>query len=145
MNANTNHAVDSTTKEIPDNTVQSAVDSCAAASTTTKCFFCGYPRSRCPTKDAICNHCSKKGALLESLLSEKHYGDVKNWEMVLPEALHSIRSLLSTATNTTPYERLFGFSRRSLTEPSLPSWLLRPNGKRGSVRQSKHDPLVDEV
>ena len=31
------------------------------------------------------------------------------WELVLPNVLHSIRSLLSTSTNTTPHERFFGF------------------------------------
>ena len=35
------------------------------------------------------------------------------WELVLPDVLHSIRSLLSTATNTTPHERFFSFERRS--------------------------------
>ena len=34
-----------------------------------------------------------------------------HWEMVLPQALHSIRSLLCTATNTTPHERLFAYNR----------------------------------
>jgi len=33
------------------------------------------------------------------------------WEEVLPEALHSVRTLLCTATNTTPHERLFAFSQ----------------------------------
>ena len=36
------------------------------------------------------------------------------WESVLPEALHSIRSLLCTATNETPHDRLFGFSSPEL-------------------------------
>ena len=33
--------------------------------------------------------------------------DIRQWEFVfvLPEALHSIRSLLCTATNSTPHER----------------------------------------
>ena len=35
------------------------------------------------------------------------------WEVVLPDALHSIRSLLSTSTNTTFRERFFSFQRRS--------------------------------
>ena len=41
---------------------------------------------------------------------------IKFRESVLPDALHSIRSLLCTATNATPRERLFDFSRRSLME-----------------------------
>ena len=43
----------------------------------------------------------------------------KCWQIVLPDALHSIRSLLSTATNVTPHERLFNFARRYvLWDPS---------------------------
>ena len=34
-----------------------------------------------------------------------------HWEDVLPDALHSIRSLLCTATNATPHERLFLYNR----------------------------------
>ena len=33
----------------------------------------------------------------------------EQWEMMLPNALHSIRSLLCTATNATPHERFFAF------------------------------------
>jgi len=36
--------------------------------------------------------------------------DIAQWECVLPDALHSIRSLLCTATNATPHERLFHFT-----------------------------------
>ena len=48
------------------------------------------------------------------------------WELVLPNVLHSIRSLLSTSTNTTPRERFFGFQRRSPSGASVPSWLTAP-------------------
>ena len=70
-----------------------------------------------------------------------------NWEAVLPTVLHSIRSLLSTSTNTTPHERFFGFQRRSSSGSSLPSWLSVPGSVmlRRFVRHSKSDPLVDEV
>ena len=70
-----------------------------------------------------------------------------NWEVVLPDSLHSIRSLLCTSTNNTPHERMFQFSRRSTSGLSVPSWLLYP-GKvllRRHVRESKYDPLVEEV
>ena len=69
------------------------------------------------------------------------------WEIVLPNVLHSIRSLLSTATNTTPHERFFGFQRRSPCGSSLPTWLSAPGNVmlRRFVRNSKNDPLVDEV
>ena len=72
---------------------------------------------------------------------------VSSWELVLPDALHSIRSLLSTATNTTPHERFFNFQRRSSHGTSLPSWLHSPGPVllRRFVRTSKNDPLVDEV
>jgi hypothetical protein len=71
---------------------------------------------------------------------------VKHWELVLLDALHSIRSLLSTATNSTPHDRLFKFQRRSTHGRSLPSWLVTPGPVllRRYVR-SKTDPLVDEV
>ena len=36
--------------------------------------------------------------------------DIAQWECVLLDALHSIRSLLCTATNATPHERLFHFT-----------------------------------
>ena len=70
-----------------------------------------------------------------------------HWQEVLPDVLHSIRTLLCTATNCTPHEKLFNFQRRSGTGTSLPSWLLEP-GKvllRNFVRSSKQEPLVDEV
>ena len=71
---------------------------------------------------------------------------VPQWEKVLPDVLHSIRSLLSTATNTTPHERFFNFQRKSSQGKSLPSWLSPgPVFLRKFVRPSKHDDLVEEV
>ena len=69
------------------------------------------------------------------------------WEKVLPNALHAIRSLLCTATNETPHERFFLFNRKSATGTTLPSWLSSPGLvlMRRNVRSSKYDPLVDEV
>ena len=69
------------------------------------------------------------------------------WEIVLPNVLHSISSLLSTATNTTPHEIFFGFQRRFPCGSSLPTWLSAPGNVmlRRFVRNSKNDPLVDEV
>ena len=69
------------------------------------------------------------------------------WERVLPDALHSIRSLFCTATNCTPHERMFNFHRRCATGQSIPSWLRHP-GKvlmRRNVRNSKYDPLMDKL
>jgi len=71
---------------------------------------------------------------------------IQNWEAVLPDALHSIRSLLCTATNTTPHERLFAFPRKTSSGTSIPSWLLRSDKVylRKYIR-NKDEPLVEEV
>ena len=81
-----------------------------------------------------------------SLLMNKKL-DTKYWEIVLPQALHSIRSLLCTSTNQTPHERFFNFARRSSTGTSLPGWLSTPGPimLRKFVRQNKNDPLVQKV
>ena len=74
--------------------------------------------------------------------------EVKHWEKALPTALHSIRCLLSTATNMTPHERFLKHSRRGMYGLSLPSWLTNGNSRvllKKHVRASKYDPLVDEV
>ena len=69
------------------------------------------------------------------------------WECVLPDALHSIRPLLCTATNATPHERLFHFTRRSTLGVSIPTWLSAPGPvfSKRHLRSSKYDPIVDEV
>ena len=69
------------------------------------------------------------------------------WDLVLLEALHSIRSLLCTETNCTPHERMFHHQRRSTNGDSLPAWLLAPGPVylRRNVRSSKYGSLVDEV
>ena len=71
----------------------------------------------------------------------------KYWQEVLRAALHSIRSLLCTATNSTPYERLFNFQRRSTGGQSIPSWLTTPGPVllKRHVRNSTFEPLVDGV
>lgn len=72
---------------------------------------------------------------------------IQQWELVVNEALHSIRSLLCTATNETPHERMFKHPRKSNNGCSTPSWLLTPGPVllRRNVRNSKYEPLVDEV
>ena len=71
----------------------------------------------------------------------------KCWQQILPDALHSVRSLLSTATNETPHERLFSFSRRSTSGTAIPTWLSSPGPVllKRHVRHDKNEPLVDEV
>ena len=73
--------------------------------------------------------------------------DPKCWQSVLPDALHSLRSLLCTSTNTTPHERFLCFQRRSSTGSSVPSWLCEPGQilVKRHVRHCKTDPLVDEA
>ena len=72
---------------------------------------------------------------------------IRCWQVVLPDALHSIRSLLCTATNDTPHERLLNYARPSSTGTAIPSWLCNPGPVllKRHVRASKTDPLVDEV
>lgn len=72
---------------------------------------------------------------------------IKYWQIVLHDALHSIRSLLCTTTNATPHERLFNYTRRSSTGTSVPSWLCGPGSVllKRHVRMSKTEPLVDEI
>ena len=69
------------------------------------------------------------------------------WEIVLPSALHSLRTLVCVSTNQTPHERLFKFQRRTVTGHSLPSWLLQKGAAllRKHVRKSKYDDLCEEV
>ena len=73
--------------------------------------------------------------------------DIKHWEEVLPDALHSIRSLLCMSINLTPHERLFSFTRRSSVGESMPTWLSTPGSVllKRHIRHSKYEPLVDEV
>ncbi|CAB0015636.1 unnamed protein product, partial [Nesidiocoris tenuis] len=69
------------------------------------------------------------------------------WETVLGDSLHSIRSLLCTATNATPHERMFMHQRRSTNGCALPTWLVSPGTVllRKHVRASKYDPAVEQV
>ena len=71
---------------------------------------------------------------------------ITHWQDVLPDALHSLRSLLCTATNATPHERFFKFERRSSTGGSVPTWLSTPGLVllKQHVSTNKSDPLVDE-
>ena len=69
------------------------------------------------------------------------------WETVLPNVPHSIRSLLSTAANINPHEIFFGFQRRFPCGSSLSTWFSAPGNVmlRRFVLNSKNDPLVDEI
>ena len=84
-------------------------------------------------------------AVLLSLKS--HNLPETEWETVLPEVAHSLRSLINTTTNETPHERFFQFSRKSVSGSSIPRWLKagKPAFLRKFVRHSKADPLVQRV
>lgn len=73
--------------------------------------------------------------------------ELNQWETVLPSSLHSIRSLLCTATNATPHERMFNHQRRSPSGISIPTWLTSPGPvlMRRMNRGNKYEPLVEEV
>ena len=60
------------------------------------------------------------------LLLRTYQQPESTWKSVLPEALHSVRSLLCTETNATPHELLLGFDRRSMVGRTLPNWLVQP-------------------
>ena len=79
-------------------------------------------------------------------LADKGLGQ-EHWELALPDALHSIRSLVCTATNETPHESMFRHNRRTTSGYSLPVWLTKPGPiliKR-NARSSKYEPLVEEA
>lgn len=59
-----------------------------------------------------------------SLKSTKMVPDGNEEE--LQPVLHSIRSLLCTATNATPHERMFINAIRPYNGRSLPTWLPQP-------------------
>ncbi|KRZ96763.1 Pro-Pol polyprotein [Trichinella sp. T8] len=78
---------------------------------------------------------------------KSHNLQIEQWEEVIGLALHSLRRLLSTATNGTPHERLFGYPRRTPTGTSLPTWLTTHGIvlMRRLNRTNKQDTLVEEV
>ena len=70
---------------------------------------------------------------------------VSQWKIVLPDALHSIRSLLSTATNYTPHERILSYQWKTPSEESIPTWLTSTGIAmlKRHIRNSKFAPLVE--
>ena len=83
---------------------------------------------------------------IELALKSRGLG-IQQWAMVLQPALHSIRSLLCTATNATPHERMFTHARKSHHGFSLPTWLTTPGTilMKNNNRGNKYEPLVQEV
>ena len=75
---------------------------------------------------------------------------VTHWQDVLPDALHSLQSLLCTATNATVlHMRRFQIqqTRQSFSSGSVPTWLLMPGPVLLKLHAciSKSDPLVDKA
>lgn len=76
------------------------------------------------------------------------YGlSIDRWESLLPKDLYSIRTLLRTATNSTPHERFFSFSWRSSMGTSLRSWLSQSGTVllRCHARHGKQERLTDKL
>ncbi|XP_003366844.1 conserved hypothetical protein [Trichinella spiralis] len=82
-----------------------------------------------------------------SLALRSHNLRIEQWEEVIRLALHLLRRLLSTATNATPHERLFGSSSRTPTDTSLPTWLTTPGMVliRRLSQTNKRNLLVEEL
>ena len=77
-----------------------------------------------PTGNSQCERLNQTLWKTVKLLLATHRLPESSWEMVLPDALHSIRSLLCTSTNVCPHDRFFDFERRSMMGESIPDWLL---------------------
>ena len=65
------------------------------------------------------------------------------WEEIMPDVLASIRTLISTATNSTSHDQIFGFSRRSSSALRIANWLAPDNNiyVKNFVR-NQSDPLM---
>ena len=72
---------------------------------------------------------------------------ISQWEKVLPQVLHSVRSLLSGTTNSTLHKRFFCFQRRLALGISAPSWFNSSSTVlvRRHHRSSKYEPVVEEA
>ena len=72
-----------------------------------------------PTGNSQCERLNQTLWKTVKLLLATHRLPESSWEMVLPDALHSIRSLLCTSTNVCPHDRFFKFERRSMMGESI--------------------------
>ena len=72
---------------------------------------------------------------------------ITQWERVLHDVLHSLRSLLCTSTNATRHEFFKNFNRKSPNGFTLPAWLTKPDPVllRNFVRANKNDDFVRQV
>ena len=78
---------------------------------------------------------------------KNHKLPTTHWEAMIPDAIHSIRTLILVSTDSTPHECLFQYQRRSATGCNVPSWLSMSGQVllKKHVRKSKYDPLIKEV
>ena len=84
---------------------------------------------------------------LKLMLAQKGL-PLSKWEVVLPVALHAIRSLLCTTINDTPHNEIFAYRRNTATGTSLPAWLLDIGSMvllKRHVLNLKYDPKVEPV
>ena len=77
-----------------------------------------------PTGNSQCERINQIVWKTVRLLLRTYQLPESTWEAVLFEALHSVRSLLCTATNATSHERFLGFDRRSMIGRTLPNWFI---------------------
>jgi len=99
-----------------------------------------------PTGNSQCERCNQTVWKTVSLILKGRNLAPHLWELILPDALHAVRTLLCAATNASPHERLFPFSRRSMLGLSLTSWMITPGTTllKKFVR-NKSDHLCEEV
>ena len=85
------------------------------------------------------------GRLFIHLALKSHNLPISSWENVLPDALHSVQSLLTTNTNCTPHEQFLNFNWRSPSGSSLPAWPTAPGPVllRKFVKVHKNNDLVE--
>ena len=93
-------------------------------------------------------HCEKYNGTIwkavQAALKSRNLS-LTHWEVVLQDALHSIRSLLCPSINCAPHERMFLHARKTVNGTTIPSWPKPgPTYVKRHVR-NKHKPLVDEV
>ena len=85
----------------------------------------GIACSRTSAYNAPCNvQCERYNGIIWSavrLALKSRKLDIRQRELVLPDALHSICSLLCTATNQTPHECMFNYKRKSSFDTSVPT------------------------
>ena len=99
-----------------------------------------------PTGNSQCERANQTVWKTIKLMLHSRGWPEERWQDVVNDALHALRSMLCKATNETPHERMFRYSRNAMIGNSMPSWLLTegPVLLRRHVR-NKGDPLCEVV